>query len=386
MIYIHGGGLISGSGNDDMYGPELMVRHGVVLVTFNYRLEIFGFLCLDTEDVPGNAGMKDQVAALKWVNENIASLGGDPKNITIFGHSAGGCCVSYHLISPMSKGLFRRAIVKGGSFTCPWGTVYEPRERALALARKLGCYSTDDKELFEFFKKQPKESYVCVQVPITLSEKAKGEFDVKFGVVDEKMFSSNERFIYGDVTERLRNGIHEGIELLMGYNEDEGLINLRMRPGIPLEDFCVQANEFCEFFVPKAIAHNCPLRIQFEVGRRIKQFYLKKEVVTMDHFNVLIKFFSLNMIVYPMFQLARSLSKKHNVYLYKFTGKSERNFMVHILQLEKVLGNKIPVCHADELNYLFPMKNMDVKIDKNAKSYKIIENMTKLWTNFAKFG
>ncbi|CAH2047561.1 unnamed protein product, partial [Iphiclides podalirius] len=212
MFYIHGGGFINGSGNDDMYGPEFLVRQGVVLVTFNYRLEVLGFLCLDTEDVPGNAGMKDQVAALGWVNENITSFGGDPKNITIFGHSAGGCSVSYHLISPMSTGLFKKAIVKSGSFTCPWGKMFEPRERAYALARKLGFHCTDDKELYEFFKTQPKESLINIQVPITLSEKAKKQFEPHFGVVDEKKFGNNERFIYGDLTERLRNSMHEAIK------------------------------------------------------------------------------------------------------------------------------------------------------------------------------
>ncbi|CAH2047563.1 unnamed protein product, partial [Iphiclides podalirius] len=384
MFYIHGGGLAIGSGNDNMYGPEFLVTHGVVLVTFNYRLEVLGFLCLDTEDVPGNAGMKDQVAALRWVNENITSFGGDPKNITIIGHSAGGVSVSYHLISPMTKGLFKRAIVKSGSLTCPWGKIFQPRERAYALARKLGFHSTDDKELYEFFKTQPKESLITIQVPITLNEKAKELLDVNFGVVDEKKFGNNERFIYGDVTDRLRNNMHEGIDLLMGYAEDEGLINLRV--GIPLEKLCFNANEFREFFVPNPIAYNCPLNVQFEVGRRIKQFYFNEELVTMDNLSEMIKFFSLNMFVYPMFQLARSLSKKNNVYFYKFTGKTERNFMVHVLRLEEVLGDRIPVCHADEVNYLFPMKKFNLKLDINAKSYKIIQNMTKLWTNFAKHG
>ncbi|CAK1585684.1 unnamed protein product [Parnassius mnemosyne] len=384
MFYIHGGGLVSGSGNDDMYGPEFLVRHGVILVTFNYRLEVLGFLCLDTKDVPGNAGMKDQVAALRWVNENIANFGGDPKNITIFGHSAGGCSVTYHLISPMTKGLFKRAIVKSGSFTCPWGNIFEPRERALALARKFGFYSEDDTELYEFFKSLPKESLISIQVPITLAEKAKESFDVNFGVVDEKKFGNNERFIFGDVTEILRNGIHEGVDLLMGYTEDEGLIN--MRTGIPLEKICDYANEFREFFVPKPIAHNCTLKEQFEVARRIRRFYFNNEMVNMENINELIKFFSLNMFTYPMFQLARSCSKKTNVYFYKFNGKTERNFMVHILRLEKLVGDKIPVCHADELNYVFPMKKVNLKLDKNTKSFRIIENVTKLWTNFAKYG
>lgn len=88
MFFIHGGAFKSGSGNIDHYGPDFLVQYGIVLVTINYRLEALGFLCLDTAEVPGNAGMKDQVTALKWVHENIANFGGDPKNVTIFGESA----------------------------------------------------------------------------------------------------------------------------------------------------------------------------------------------------------------------------------------------------------------------------------------------------------
>lgn len=137
MFWIHGGGYVSGTGDDTEYGPLFLVRQDVVLVTINYRLEVFGFLNLESEDVPGNAGMKDQVAALRWVKKNIANFGGDPDNITIFGESAGGASTSYHLISPMSKGLFKRAIVQSGVSIGYWAQSYKPRERGFALARQF---------------------------------------------------------------------------------------------------------------------------------------------------------------------------------------------------------------------------------------------------------
>ena len=160
MFYIHGGGFRVGSGDDDAHGPQFLVRQGVIVITINYRLEVFGFLCLNTEDVPGNAGMKDQVQALRWVSKNIASFGGDSNNITIFGESAGGVSVSYHLMSPMTKGLFRRAICQSGVSLCYWGQAYRPRDRALALARNLGFFSEDDQELYDFFKNQPESTLI----------------------------------------------------------------------------------------------------------------------------------------------------------------------------------------------------------------------------------
>ncbi|KPI95888.1 Esterase FE4 [Papilio xuthus] len=383
MFYIHGGGLTIGSGNDSMYGPEFLVRHGVVLVTINYRLEVLGFLCLDTEEVPGNAGMKDQVMALKWVNDNIANFGGDPKNITIFGNSYGAISVNFHLISPMSKGLFQRAIIQSGSLTCPFVRIIQPRERAIALARRLGFRSEGDKELYEFFKRQPKESLIKITFPITYYEQGKEQYDTLFGIVEEKEFANNESFISGDYVEKLRNGIHEGIEIIMGYTDDEGLICLRSRK---IEKTFEYANEFLQFYVPNAIAHNCTLDKQFEVGRRVKDYYFGNETITTKNLKKLMTFFSLNYFTYPMFQLVKSCSRKNKVYFYKFTGKTERNIMSRILKLEYLIDNEILTCHCDELTYIFPMKKENLKIEKQSKSYKIIENITKLWTDFAKHG
>lgn len=82
-----------------------------------------GFLSVDEESVavPGNAGLKDQTLALQWIRDNIAHFGGDPSNVTIFGESAGGSSVHFHLLSEMSRGLFHKAIVMSGSVLCPWG-------------------------------------------------------------------------------------------------------------------------------------------------------------------------------------------------------------------------------------------------------------------------
>nr|CAD7267732.1 unnamed protein product [Timema shepardi] len=105
MVYIHGGAFVSGSGSDTNNKPEYFLEQGIVAVYINYRLNIFGFLSLEGTDVSGNAGLKDQVAALRWVKNNIASFGGDPNSVTIVGESAGGASIHYQVISPMSQGL-----------------------------------------------------------------------------------------------------------------------------------------------------------------------------------------------------------------------------------------------------------------------------------------
>ncbi|MDR0763070.1 MAG: carboxylesterase family protein [Bacteroidales bacterium] len=120
MVWIHGGGFTGGSGTVPLYNGEAMARKGVVFVTINYRLGIFGFLAhpeLSAEDengVSGNYGILDQIAALKWVQENIGAFGGDPNRVTIAGQSAGAMSVNVLCVSPLAKGLFHRAIAQSG--------------------------------------------------------------------------------------------------------------------------------------------------------------------------------------------------------------------------------------------------------------------------------
>ncbi|CAH0586829.1 unnamed protein product [Chrysodeixis includens] len=384
MFWIHGGGLISGSGNDDFYGPEFLLRQGVVVVTFNYRLEVLGFLCLNTADVPGNAGMKDQVEALRWVNKNISNFGGDPKNITIFGESAGGGSVSYQLISPMSKGLFQRAICQSGVSLCHWMHGYYPRDKALALARKLGFYSEDDKELYEFFKNQPKESLTEIHdVPFTTFE-LMGNPGVQFNVVDEKQFGNNERFFYGSLMDAVANSTHEGVDIMTGYTADEGMLALGIIKD--LDKVLYSARNLPQFFVCEEVALNLSVRDQIEMGKRIRNYYFKNQAKY--NWKDLARFYSFDLFVLPALRWLKlcSRAKKNKTYLYKYTCKTERNVTSNLMGLADLLQGEIVVAHADELMYLFNAHDVPLDNDVNSKDFIHIERITKLWTNFAKYG
>lgn len=116
MVWVHGGGYTSGSGSAPLYDGVALARRGAVVVTFNYRLGRFGFFHhpgLDERE-GSNFGLLDQQAVLRWVRRNIASFGGDPKRVTLFGNSAGGESILFHMTSRASRGLFQRAIVQSG--------------------------------------------------------------------------------------------------------------------------------------------------------------------------------------------------------------------------------------------------------------------------------
>lgn len=125
MVFIHGGYYMKGSGNQDFEPGQsadprpLVAIHDMVLVSFNYRLGVFGFFYLgnDVADFKSNLGFRDQVFALQWVQENIHSFGGDPSQVTIFGNSAGSESIGLHLMANASKNLFKNAILQSGA---PW--------------------------------------------------------------------------------------------------------------------------------------------------------------------------------------------------------------------------------------------------------------------------
>nr|CAD7459869.1 unnamed protein product [Timema tahoe] len=156
LFWIHGGGWLSGGGTLGFYSPAFLMDKDIVLVSINYRLGPLGFLSTGDEVSPGNIGLKDQVTALRWVRDNIARFGGDPGSVTIFGESAGGASVHYHMISPLSRGLFHRAISQSGTALCPFA--YAPggtsKHQAEKLAVLLDCPTNSSEALVSCLRKK----------------------------------------------------------------------------------------------------------------------------------------------------------------------------------------------------------------------------------------
>ena len=143
MVWIHGGALSAGS--SEVYDPVALVERGVVVVTINYRLGALGFLAHRSfaaespQGAAGNYGLLDQQAALKWVEGNIRHFGGNPRNVTIFGESAGGLSVHSHLASPLAAGLFDKAIVESGAYQLNQAPLATAETTADAFATRSGC-------------------------------------------------------------------------------------------------------------------------------------------------------------------------------------------------------------------------------------------------------
>lgn len=156
MVWIYGGGFQAGSASEPRQDGERLSRLGVVVVSLNYRLGVFGFMAHPalTAESPtassGNYGLLDQVAALKWVQQNISAFGGDPGNVTIFGESAGSFSVSALVASPLTKGLLHKAIGESGSFmgaTLSTPTLQAAEKTGLVLQEKLLARSIEGMRL-----------------------------------------------------------------------------------------------------------------------------------------------------------------------------------------------------------------------------------------------
>ena len=208
MVFIHGGAFILGSGTFQDYNPEFfMEEQKVVIVTINYRLGPLGFLYLDPQEVNGNAGFYDQILALQWVQQNIASFGGDPGSVTIFGESAGSNSVAYHILSPASKGLFQRAIMESG-------TAIDPAWPVLRLdqAERQGKYVLNELNCGDL---------TCLQ---------NESVDNLIGLLEHMDYWNavwNTSFFPKDPLILLQNGeFNTDIEVILGTNRDEGILAL----------------------------------------------------------------------------------------------------------------------------------------------------------------
>ncbi|VVC96525.1 unnamed protein product [Leptidea sinapis] len=370
MVFIHGGGYYDGSGTKFMYGPKYLVSKGVILVTINYRLNIQGFLCLRTKYAPGNAGMKDQVAALKWVKRNIKSFGGDPDNVTIFGESAGASSVSLHILSPMSKGLFSKAIMQSGSSLSSWAMQYRPVYMTSLLTKTMGYDTEDPQQLYDILMSKSDAELIVTRVPrkegnIIISE-------CLYVPCVEEIIDGEEQFLTELPYEILRKGSYNRVPKMIGSNSHEGYLFASMENDTMLPKIVLEKS------LPKDL--DIPSQKEREVvANKLYDFYFGDKVVSRDTLIELSRVHGEVYFIYPVLEETELHSKTNYtpVYSYVFQYSGNRNFV----KKASGFGNAPGATHADDLFYIFNLEIAPTFFENN-----MIERMTTMWTNFAKFG
>ncbi|MFV1949866.1 MAG: carboxylesterase/lipase family protein [Anaerolineales bacterium] len=234
MVWIHGGGFSIGSGSQSIHEGTNFAESGIVLVTINYRLGPFGFLAhpaLSAEspqDISGNYGLQDQIAALKWVQRNITAFGGDPENVTIIGESAGSVSVSYLLVSPQAKGLFHKAILQSG--VAAKSTPLRSNDRSIISGELVGVEIAEQLGVDD--PASPSQETAAQLRRVTADELIKAS-DPRVGLFGDgrQMWPLIDGVVLPQSAfDTFAAGQHNAVPVLIGSNAHEGTLFLRQIP------------------------------------------------------------------------------------------------------------------------------------------------------------
>ncbi|CAG9835474.1 unnamed protein product [Diabrotica balteata] len=375
IFWIYGGAFYEGSAGD--YGPSNLLENGLVVVTSNYRLGMFGFLSTGDTVLPGNYGLKDQNAALRWTYQNIVKFGGDPNRITISGQSAGGCSVWYHMLSSKSKGLFSRAISMSAEPRSVWAYQQNPKAVAMNVAANLGIGVKNSSQFAEYLRKADitdlKRANLLVTFVQILTALQEGLPFTPTIEVDHE-----EAFITSSPTEIIRQQKYSKVPILMGMTTTEAglfgkILNLVKRISVVFD--------ISPGSVPNGFK-GLSTKNSGKVGRRIRDKYLQSKSFGTVTFEELCNILSDALFTKPIMDAARALSPYTSVYLYINSKPSlyMKGILIHLGF--PILLHTRGVVHGEDVPIIWNYRNFSSPSD----TYMIKKIFTKTWSNFAATG
>ncbi|XP_021511025.1 acylcarnitine hydrolase-like isoform X2 [Meriones unguiculatus] len=356
MVWIHGGGLIIGMAS--LYdGSKLAALEDVVVVTIQYRLGVLGYFSTGDQHARGNWGYLDQVAALRWVQQNIAHFGGNPDRVTIFGESAGGISVSSHVVSPMSQGLFHGAIMESGVATFPGFTSHSAEVINTVVANLSGCEQMDSEALVGCLRGKSEEEILDITKVFMFMP----------GVVDGE-------FLPRHPEELLASADLRPVPSIIGFNNDEYSWDVpkylnNLDTGGKMDRETIQAvlqRTQTQMMLPPAIAD---LLVEEYLGD------------TEDSETVRVQFQEMMedfMFVIPALQVARAQSSHAPVYLYEFQHPPNI--------LKDVRPPHVKADHGDEIFFVFGSSFWGSKFEFTEEEELLSRRIMKYWANFARHG
>lgn len=378
MVYIYGGGFTEGTSGTELYGPDFLMQKDVILVNFNYRTGALGFLCCQSPEdgVPGNAGLKDQNMALKWVKDNIASFGGDPEAITLFGHSAGACSVQYHLISKASEGLFKRAIIMSGSTYCSWG-LSPQRNWVEKLAKAVGWNgSGKEMDALKYLRIVKPEDIINNQEKLMGPEDIRDGIFIPFGPTIEP-YATEGSMIPQDPMVMSREAWGNKIDVMVGGTSEEGLLmmqKIKLHPEVLSNPHLFVGN------VPPNLGLTAEQRIGF--AAKLKELYYPDSEPSMENFGGYVNMMTDCAFWHGLHRtiLARTNSgSSARTFVYRFCVDSEHFNHYRIMMIDPTYRG---TAHADEMSYLFSNFTQSVPAEDSFE-YRALQTMVDIFTSFA---
>ncbi|XP_065350641.1 carboxylesterase 4A-like [Cloeon dipterum] len=376
VVYYHGGSFMIGS--EISFRPDFLLDRDVILVVPQYRLGPFGFLSLQNEIIPGNAGLLDALEALKWVNKHISKFGGNKGQVTVFGHSAGACIANYLMLSPLTEGLLHGVIMNSGSAIPSFALDDSPVKEARTVALKAGCLG-DDQEVSLCMRNLTAENLLSAFV--TYSKL--GSFKGGLPVVSRPDEPADTKFLPDNPADLAKKGAFLNVPILAGVTRHDSMWMVDLFHG-GLSRLGVQDNEtyirenLIDHLIMKFFRTKDPVgAINDLVERRYFSYVTpeKRGNFTEILAGVLDVMSTLTMKA-PALQMAKLNSKADN-YLYTFDYKGRHHLPFNGINDPNGLF-KEGVCHSDDMIYLTPK----IADSFNEEETAISNLMVDLWANF----
>lgn len=379
MVWIYGGGFQVGEATRDMYSPDFFMSKDVVLVSISYRLGALGFLSLEDPElnVPGNAGLKDQILGLRWVQQNIEAFGGDPNNVTLFGESAGGASTHLLTLSPQTEGLLHKAIPMSGTALCPWAQ--PPNNNwAYRLAQKLGYTGTSkDKEIFKFLCDAKGGDIVKATALVLNKEEKHNRVLFAFGPVVEP-YKTEHTVIAKSPLELMNQPWSNRVPMMFGGTSFEGLL---FYPEVMRRPATLNEVGNCKNLLPVDLGDNLDPKLRENYALQLKRTYFGEEDCNQDNMMKFLDLESYREFWHPIYRtaLARLRQGSAPTYMYRFDHDSKLCNAIRIVLCGKEMRG---VCHGDDLCYIFHSM-LSHQAAVGSPEHKVITGMIDIWTNFA---
>ncbi|XP_021075983.1 pyrethroid hydrolase Ces2e-like isoform X1 [Mus pahari] len=356
MVWLHGGGLVTGMAS--MHdGSRLAATEDVVVVITQYRLGIPGFYSTGDAQARGNWGFLDQTAALHWVQQNIANFGGNPDSVTLFGQSAGGTSVSFHVLSPVSQGLFHRAIMESGVALLPTFIPDSTEMIFTKVANLSGCETSNSEALVRCLRGKSEAEILAIN-------KA---FRFMPAVVDGKFLPRHPKKL-------LASADFRPVPSIIGVNNDEyGWIIPKI---FKYSHLINKINGKSLKAIMKITTEQ--MMLPSECGDLLIEEYLRD---TKDPWTLQMQYREMIgdfLIMIPALQVARFQRSHAPVYFYEFQHRS--SFLKYFRPWH------VKADHGDELYLIFGSFFWGIKFGFTVEEKLLSRKMMKYWANFARYG
>ncbi|XP_058796192.1 esterase E4-like [Phymastichus coffea] len=385
IVFIHPGAFYGYSGQSSSFGPHYYLDQDIVLVTINYRLGVLGFMSTGDARAPGNLGLKDQVVALRWIQNHITKFGGDPNSVTVTGCSAGSWSTLFHLLSPVSKGLFHRAIAISGAPTVPEQLPYNQTHLITKQASFVGCPTDNVDKAIECLKTVP---YKQLSDSLPRFAEWYGDPILVWSPVVEPKIPGVERFITDQPENLLRKKQFQQIPVIIGVTKDE----FSSAPLSALEQ-AMQGDDSIYRNVTENWYFAAPISFQYERGterskrisREIYKFYFNDKPITVENGPNLGLIYADAQIGFLSHRFAQLLAEYSTAPIYEYQFAYQGRFSWAMWKSGPKKGQPYGVVHQDDLIYLFTMPGYGFPaFNSTDPEVKMIKKLTTMYANFAK--